>query len=186
MSGAQTRDIRRVVVVDEDDRSRVISDGPPQQVTTDPARPGFRSALLWVTRSGPAAIKGVRESLPQAPPSLRPPPRGSLCRVVDFPPDRGFLDKVSAEEVQRYFVRAGSPDAWTGQGDAPHPYMHKTGSLDFCFVIEGEITLVLDTGQVALKAGDIVVQRGTNHAWSNKSDQPCRVVFTSHHAVFRP
>jgi mannose-6-phosphate isomerase-like protein (cupin superfamily) len=185
VSATPKRDIRRVVVVDEADRSKVISDGVPRQVTTDPARPGFRSALLWVTDRGPARVKGVRESLPQSPASLRPPPRGSLCRVVDFPPERGFLDKVSAQQVQRYFVSAGSPDAWTGQGGAPHPYMQKTGSLDFCFVIEGEITLVLDVQEVTLKAGDIVVQRGTNHAWSNRSDSPCRVVFTSHDAVNR-
>jgi mannose-6-phosphate isomerase-like protein (cupin superfamily) len=175
-----------VVVVDEGERSRVVSDGAPQQVTTDPARPGFRSALLWVTGHGPVRIKDVPESPPASPESLRPPAGGSLCRVVDFPPEGNLPGKVSAEQVQRYFLAAGCADAWTGQEGAPHPYMHKTGSLDFCFIIEGQVTLVLDTEEVALNAGDIVVQRGTNHAWSNRSDRPCRVVFSSHDAVFRP
>ena len=61
--------------------------------------------------------------------------------------------------------------------------MQKTQTLDFCLVLEGEITLVLDTAEVHLKAGDTVVQRGTNHAWSNRSNQPCRVAFSSHDAT---
>ena len=64
----------------------------------------------------------------------------------------------------------GSPAASTYSANAPHPYMQKTRTLDFCLVLEGEITLVLDTEEVHLKAGDTVVQRGTNHAWSNRSD----------------
>jgi uncharacterized cupin superfamily protein len=46
--------------------------------------------------------------------------------------------------------------------------------------MEGEITLVLDTEEVHLQAGDTVIQRGTNHAWSNRSTQPCVVAFSSH------
>jgi uncharacterized cupin superfamily protein len=61
--------------------------------------------------------------------------------------------------------------------------MQKTRTLDFCLILEGEITLVLDNEEVALKAGDTVVQRGTNHAWSNRSDQPCRIAFSSHDAT---
>jgi len=61
--------------------------------------------------------------------------------------------------------------------------MQRTASLDFCYVLEGEITLVLDTEEVNLKEGDAVVQRGTNHAWSNRSDKPCIVVFSSHDGV---
>ena len=58
--------------------------------------------------------------------------------------------------------------------------MQKTRTLDFCLVLEGEITLVLDTEEVQLKAGDTVVQRGTNHAWSNRSTKPCVIAFSSH------
>src|SRR5918996_739454 len=49
--------------------------------------------------------------------------------------------------------------------NAPHPYMQRTRTLDFCLILEGEITLVLDTEEVTLTAGDTVVQRGTHHAW---------------------
>jgi uncharacterized cupin superfamily protein len=61
--------------------------------------------------------------------------------------------------------------------------MQKTRTLDFCLILEGEITLVLDTAEVSLKAGDTVVQRGTNHAWSNRSDRPCVVAISSHNAA---
>jgi uncharacterized cupin superfamily protein len=77
----------------------------------------------------------------------------------------------------------GSPGASTYSPNAPHPYMQKTRTLDFCFVIDGEITLVLDTAEVTLKAGETVVQRGTNHAWSNRSNRPCVVAFSSHDAT---
>ena len=66
---------------------------------------------------------------------------------------------------------------------ALHPYMQRTRTLDFCLVLDGEITLVLDTQEVHLTAGDTVVQRGTNHAWSNRSDRPCVVAFSSHDAT---
>ena len=62
--------------------------------------------------------------------------------------------------------------------------MQKTRSLDFGLVLEGEITLALDTEEVALKAGDTVVQRGTNHAWSNRSNRPCVIAFSCHDGYF--
>jgi len=61
--------------------------------------------------------------------------------------------------------------------------MQKTRTLDFCLVLEGEIILVLDTEEVHLKAGGTVVQRGTNHAWSNRSTRPCVVTISSHDAT---
>ena len=61
--------------------------------------------------------------------------------------------------------------------------MQKTRTLDFCIVLEGEIVLVLDTQEVALKAGEIVILRGTNHAWSNRSGKPAVLSIATHDAV---
>jgi hypothetical protein len=177
----QAKPIRRIVVVDENDRSKCIADGPSPDVRTDPARPGFSSTRIWVTDRTPARLKGVRESL-DMPHTLEPPPGGSVCRVVTFPPDDSHQGKVGAKEVQAYFAAMGSPGASTYSAKAPHPYMQKTRTLDFCLVLEGEITLVLDTEEVHLEAGDTVVQRGTNHAWSNRSGRPCTIAFSSHDA----
>ena len=61
--------------------------------------------------------------------------------------------------------------------DSPHPLMHRTESVDYGVVIEGTLTLVLDEGEVPLRPGSVVVQRGTNHAWANRSGAPCRMLF---------
>jgi quercetin dioxygenase-like cupin family protein len=144
--------VRRLVTVDDaSGRSRAIVDGPAPAVHTDPARPGFSSTLIWITDRTPARIG--TESL-HAPHRLEPPPGGSVCRIVCFPPESNR-----------------------------RPQMQRTRTLDFCLVLEGEITLVLDLEEVHLKAGDTVVQRGTNHAWRNRSAQPCVVAISSHDAA---
>ena len=182
MSNAN-KPVRRIVTIDDDDgKSVAIADGPPPDVQTDPARPGFASARIWVTGASPAQIGPFRDTALVSPRALEPPPGGSVCRVVTFPPDGTFRDKVGPAEVAAFFHATGSPAASTYSPAAPHPYMQKTPTLDFCLVLEGEITLVLDTEEVHLKAGDTVVQRGTNHAWSNRSNEPCRIAISSHDA----
>ena len=61
--------------------------------------------------------------------------------------------------------------------------MQETRTLDFCLILKGEITLVLDTEEVDLRAGDTVVQRGTRHAWTNRSSRPCVIAISSHDAT---
>ena len=179
----KAKPVRRIVVIDENDKSKAIADGPSPDVRTDPARPGFSSTRIWVTDRTPARIKGVRETL-HMPHTLEPPPGGSVCRVMTFPPDDVYKGKVGAKEVQAYFAAMGSPGASTYSAKAPHPYMQKTRTLDFALVIEGEITLVLDLEEVQLKAGDTVVLRGVNHAWSNRSAHLCTVAFSSHDGCY--
>jgi uncharacterized cupin superfamily protein len=169
---------RRIVTIDQEPGiGTLVCDGPVPDVRTDPARPGFASARLWVTDSHPAAV--VFETL-HLPHTIEPPAQGSVCRVVTFPPDAAWKGKVGSSEVQAYFRSMGSPGASTYSAQAPHPYMQKTRTLDFGIVLEGEIVLVLDTQEAALKAGDIVIQRGTNHAWSNRSTRPAVVAIASH------
>jgi len=181
---APTQAVRRIVCIDkEDGSSTALRDASAPEVKLDPARPGFSSTRIWVTDATPARIPGVQETLAQLddwPDTLEPPPAGSVCRIVTFPPEAGFVGKVSARDVQNYFESMGSPGASTRHAKAAHPYMQKTRTLDFCLVLEGEVTLVLDTAEVQLKAGDTVVQRGTNHAWSNRSNRPCVIAFSSH------
>lgn len=179
---SEIRSIRRFVVADEGDRSRVIAEGPSPDIRTDPARPGFSCSRIWVTDRTPIRLANVRESL-HLPHTLVPPAGGSACYVVTFPPDESFRGKVGAKEVAAYFATMGAPQASTFSAAAPHPYMQKTRTLDFCLVLDGEITLVLDTEEVQLKTGDTVVQRGTNHAWSNRSNRPCVIAFSSHDAM---
>ncbi len=175
--------VRRIVTVDgEDGRSKAIADGPSPDVRTDPARPGYAATRIWVTDRTPARIKGVRETL-HVPHTLEPPRGGSVCRVVTIPPDASWKGRAGAKEVREYFHTMGSPGASTYSPLAPHPYMQKTATLDFCLVLEGEITLVLDRQEVHLAAGDTVVQRGTNHTWSNRSGRLCVIAISSHDAA---
>ena len=169
---------RRIVTIDrEPGKGCLVSDGPSPDVCIDAARPGFASSRMWVTDSHPAKI--VFETL-HLPRTIEPPAGGSVLSVVNFPPDESWKGKVGAAEVGAFFRAMGSPGASTYSPQAPHPYMQKTRTLDFCAVLDGEIVLVLDTQEVRLKAGDIVVQRGTNHAWSNRSGKPAVVAIASH------
>ncbi len=179
----QIKPVRRIVVIDENEKSKAIADGPSPDVRTDPARPGFSSTRIWATDRTPARIKGVRETL-HLPHTLEPPPGGSVCRMVTFPPDDVYKGKVGAKEVQAYFASMGSPGASTYSPQAPHPYMQKTRTLEFALIIEGEITLVLDLEEVHLKAGATVVLRGVNHAWSNRSTKSSTVAFSSHDGYY--
>ena len=169
--------IRRIVAGnDESGKAVVLSDGPSPDVRTDPARPGFVSTRVWVTDRTPARTKGIRETLDR-PHTLEAPPDGSVCRIVTFPPDAWFIRDIKPQHVASYFESMGSPNVSTYRREAPHPYMQRTRTLDFCHILEGEITLVLDTEEIHLKGGDTVVQRGTNHSWSNRSDKPCTILF---------
>jgi hypothetical protein len=138
------------------------------------------NARLWVTDAAPAKI--VYETL-HLPHTLEPPSPGSVLRVLCLPPDDSWRGKVGSNEVQAYFRAMGSPKASTYGSSAPHPYMQKTQTLDFCAVIDGEATLVLDMQEVRMAAGDVAILRGANHAWSNRSTRPARVAVASHAAA---
>ena len=181
---SEPKPVRRIVTIDDArGASHAVVDEPSPDVRTDPGRPGYASTRIWVTTTSPPAVpKQYRDAL-LLPQMMVPPPQGSLCRIVEIPPDAAWRGKVGAGEVAAHFQAMGAPRASTYEPRAPHPYMQKTSTLDFCLILEGEVTLVLDTEEVSLAAGDTVVQRGTNHAWSNRSDQPCRIAISSHDAV---
>lgn len=174
--------IRRIVVRDYDNgtKSGALCDGPSPDVRTDPARPGFAATRLWVTSETPAHIENETLNKPH---TIEPPKAGSLCRYLQIPPDAAWKGKVGEKDVRNYFASMGSPGACGFSANAPHPYMQKTRSLDFALILEGEVTLVLDLEEVNLSAGDTVVLRGSNHAWSNRSNKPCLIAMSMHDAV---
>ncbi len=175
---AGVRPARRIVCMDrEPNKSTLVSDGPSPDVHIDSARPGYASQRMWVTDGTPAKI--VLETL-HLPHSIEPPRGGSVLNVVTFPPDAVWKGKVSEADVKAFFKSMGSPGASAYSPSAPHPYMQKTQTLEFGIVTEGEIVLVLDTQEVTLKTGDFIVQRGTNHAWSNRTGKPATVAIATH------
>ena len=177
---AGVKPARRVVAIDrEPGRSSLVSDTPSPDVRVDPARPGFAMQRMWVVEGAPAKL--VFETL-HLPYTIKPPARGSVLNVFTFPPDAVWKGKVGQSEVAAYFSSMGASEASTYSPQAAHPYMQKMRTLDFCIVLEGEIVLVLDTQEVTVKAGEIVIQRGTNHSWSNRSNKPAVVAIASHGA----
>jgi mannose-6-phosphate isomerase-like protein (cupin superfamily) len=101
-------------------------------------------------------------------------PSGNVVRIVQFPPDGDYLDGI---DVTGGFGELGSTGsaAEAGYAGAPHPLMHRTSTVDYIIVISGEVYAVMEDGEVLLRQGDVLIQRGTNHAWSNRSDKPCLI-----------
>lgn len=169
--------IHRVVTGhDAQGRSIITSDGPLPTVVEVAAIPGTLFHEVWNTSTTPVRVdNGADPTL--GPLVLSPPERGTRMRFVDIPPDTEEFLASAKSKMHEAFSQIGEAGASTVQADSPHPLMHRTESVDYGIVIEGEMTLVLERGEVALKPGSVVVQRGTNHAWANRSGKPCRMLF---------
>ena len=106
----------------------------------------------------------------------RRPKNGTRLRIIDFPPEGDQIRKLSGAEAAATFKSMGDERASSAAG-APHPLMHRTQTIDYGIVLEGEMTLMLDRSETTIQAGDIIIQLGTNHAWSNRSGKYCRMAF---------
>ncbi|HSV34239.1 MAG TPA: cupin domain-containing protein [Ramlibacter sp.] len=169
--------IRRIVTGhDGAGKAVVSSQGPLPTVAEIAAIPGTVFHEVWSTACAPAPVdNGADPTLGSL--TLPPPQAGTRIRFVDIPPDTPEFLAQGAARMKAAFAQIGDEAASTVQAHSPHPLMHRTESVDYGIVIEGELTLVLDDSEVALKPGDVVVQRGTNHAWANRSGRPCRMLF---------
>ena len=154
----------------------VSSSGPLPMVVEVAAVPGTVFHEVWSTFEAPAVISNGADPTTGSL-ALPPPPGGTRIRFVDIPPDTEDFLANGAERMQEAFRQIGDADASTVKHNSPHPLMHRTESVDYGVVIEGELTLVLDTSEVLLRQGSVVVQRGTNHAWANRSGRMCRMLF---------
>jgi len=94
-----------------------------------------------------------------------------------MPPESEALRNFDPAAAKKIFEAMGQVEASTFEEGGRHPLMHRTETVDYGIVLSGELTLLLDDSEVKLQAGDMVVQRGTNHAWSNRSDKPCIIAF---------
>jgi naringenin degradation protein FdeH len=155
---------RRVVTGHKNGKGLVLYDGPAPNRKVRQAS-GLVSTLLWVTDESPADISG-RADRAEREIGVPPPPCGSIFRVVEFPPQREMSREAVLKEM-----------GLSHQSSSMHPGMHKTRSIDYAVVMEGEIDMVLDDSEVHLAAGDVLVQQGTNHAWVNRGARACRIAF---------
>ncbi|MCE2392789.1 MAG: cupin domain-containing protein [Proteobacteria bacterium] len=126
---------------------------------------------VWTTEGSPADNSGHEDEAATRPPRLEAPPQGSMFWLVRFPPLKD-LDPERAEEDAARLAAEGA--ATHSGGQTP---MHTTRTIDYMVVLEGEITLILDEGEVTLKKYDTVVQRGTSHHWENRGSEPACLAF---------
>ena len=182
-----TAPFRRIVTGhDQHNRAIVIEDAPPPRVQRIGGDLGPIFYEVWNTRATPAPIDRHSGEPPEQGIVLAPPANGTRIRVLDIPPEDARLDQMTAEEARAHFAEIGAADAASRGAGARHALMHRTRTVDYGIVLQGEITLIMDEGGavVALAAGDIVVQRGTNHGWANRSGQVCRIAFILIDGVF--
>jgi mannose-6-phosphate isomerase-like protein (cupin superfamily) len=150
------RQARRVVTGhDSQGKSIVLSDGPPPNVRDRGTLVDFIE--MWSTEEMPAPIRSTEPEPTDGPLRIAPSAHGTRFRVNEFHP--GHIKHLKP------------------RADGRHPMMHRTQSIDYGIVLEGELYLILDDKEVLLRAGDVVIQRGTDHAWENRSDKIARMAF---------
>jgi hypothetical protein len=169
----------RRVVTGHDQKGRAIiqSDSPPERVKTLAGAGAPTCYEVWNTRETPARIDRPSGEPAEEGIVLTPPVGGTRIRVLDIPPETTETASLDAAKARAHFAEIGAENASTNMGAARHPHMHRTQTVDYGIVLEGEITLLVDIGEVTVRAGDIVVQRGTNHGWANRSGKNCRIAF---------
>jgi mannose-6-phosphate isomerase-like protein (cupin superfamily) len=160
-----TRPARRVVTGhDAQGRSVILSDGAPPNIRTKGTGVDFLE--IWSTAGAPACLDATEPEPTDGALNVPPPNLGSRIRLNDFYP--GHIRKLPP------------------RADGRHPMMHRTRSVDYGIVLEGEIYMILDDSEILLHVGDVVVQRGTDHAWENRSEHVCRMAFVLISAEFSP
>jgi len=171
-------DFRRIVTGHDQDGQAVIqSDAQPTRVQQIGGPGGPTFIEVWSTRETPAVISRQAGEPDESGLVLAPPKGGTRIRVIDFPPEGDAVRKLTGSEAAEKFAEMGGAGAVRAAQGAPHPLMHRTQTVDYGIVLAGELTLVMDRGETVVRAGDIVIQQGTNHAWANRSGKDCRVAF---------
>lgn len=160
------RQVRRIVTTNgEDGRSRILKDGIATNTITVLTE-------LWITPGSPANNDGNGDNA-ELSDRLVPPPGGTLFRYFEIGPESESAHLSREEAVQAnidWFASMGGSEFLVDT--RRHPGMHKTPTTDYIILLSGEITLMLDEGETDLKPLDVVVQRGTNHAWVNRGKEP--------------
>lgn len=139
-------------------------------------RPGVEVTNLWATTGTPASLTDATDRT-QGPVALIPPANGTVFRIVEFSPEKDWIDQIDRKAARESFASFGAEQALDDSEQPRHPLMHKTETIDYAIVLSGECHMVLDDSEVLVTAGDVIIQRGTNHAWSNRSDRSCRIAF---------
>jgi hypothetical protein len=166
--------VRRIVTgIDANGRSYIAEDGVSPAMFTMAARADFRSNNIWRTVASPAPV-GASDSVLEHR-GLLPPRSGTLLRVIDIPPED--KDPEVRRRAAEAVFSAIYGDVKHDAASSRHPGMHVTDTIDYAIVLQGELVAIMDQGETVMGAGDILIQRGTNHAWANRSGAIARIAF---------
>lgn len=172
--------VRRIVTGhDSNGKAIILEDCDAPRVTEMGGDDGPAFHEIWTTGAMPAMIDRASGEPHEDRVSLLPPTNGTRIRVIDAPPETASDKEITADQAQMMFDMINAPNVKTryAESDAPHPLMHRTETLDYAIILEGEMTLILDDSETVVRAGDIVIQRGTNHSWANRGKTKCRAIF---------
>lgn len=166
-------DVRRVVTVHDATGKAVVQvdDLTPHKHAAPGGGPVSHG--LWLTERVPAAATGVADRF-AGHVGIAPPNGGTIFTIVDFPPSAEPVPSADNAAMQR---RIGAEHASPKARPPRHPAMHRTRTVDYGIILSGEIDMMLDDSELHLKAGDVVIQQATNHAWVNRGKQVCRIAF---------
>jgi len=166
--------IRRIVTGNNArGQSCIVEDGPSPAVRFVAERPGYRVTNIWRTSGSPAAIDAADDIARHQ--GVAPPQDGTVIRIIDIPPEASDPDERKRQAAATFGKLFA--DADHRLEDKRHPGMHVTESVDYAIVLEGEMTAILDKDETIMRKGDVLIQRGTNHAWANRSSKPARIAF---------
>jgi mannose-6-phosphate isomerase-like protein (cupin superfamily) len=166
---ARLRPIRRVVTgQDEHGRSRVLWDSAAPNANAGPIRKGTGMTDVWVWNECPAPLSGERDD-GDLPFSFEPPEHGGHLRIVQSPAKpEGYDPANDPTAVPLHEPRQRPGGTWDkGGANAYSSPVHKSETVDYGIVMEGERVLRLDSGEIAMNPGDVVVQLGNWHGWTN-------------------
>ena len=173
-----SRPVRRVVTGhDATGKAIVLQDGEPPLVIRSPLQPGLAFHEIWNTTEMPQIVAAGFDEPTTRHSGTAPPRGGTVIRIVDLPPEGPEGPKFDSDEARELFSAVGLAENVKHHKAGRHPLMHRTQSIDYAIVLSGEVVLLLDDSAVHLKTGDVVIQRGTVHAWTNRTDEICRMAF---------
>ncbi|MCH1526493.1 MAG: cupin domain-containing protein [SAR86 cluster bacterium] len=164
--------MRRVITGhDNDGKSIVVLDGPPACSIGEDVGGLFE---LWNTDGNPINTKD-RIDRADSEIILSPPRNGSKFRYFQInPTPEGVPMDVMQDMAAEAFKKIGASHHRVDT--SKHPAMHKTDTIDYIILLKGDVTLILDQEEVDIKPHDVVVQRGTNHAWVNNGNEPALLI----------
>lgn len=169
-----TQTLRRIVTGHNAQGQSVVElDGGP---AAEIAAHGSGLYEIWQAGEVPVEIGAFADTLAGSDPRLCPAEGAVKVRWFTVPPENDSVPAADREAAAAFsFEAVGAADARVDT--RRHPLMHRTRSVDYIVVIRGELDMLLDAEEVkSLKPGDVVVQRGTNHAWVNRGAEPALLV----------